>query len=186
MKNVLKIFGFPRSGTNLLELIVPLNFWVDVCQKSEFNDYLGWKHARPKDRATYNKISKLTNESFYFIFSYREKQEWINAMKKHWGSFELPHKFNKHSDYFVYNTPYGPEIYSSIEEFYDIQLKSYTSFCEYNPRNTLLVNYSDFKKNQNFVLDSIKEKFDFVPVHPYWVEITKKVNWNGQITNDGV
>jgi hypothetical protein len=186
MKNVLKIFGFPRSGTNLLETILPLNFWVSFCQKREFNNYLGWKHARPKDRLVYNEISKITNESFYFIFSYRNKEEWIYTYKnKHMGSFEMPSDFIKNDrKYFIFNTPNGPEIYSSIEEYYDLQLKSYVDFCEENPRNTLLVNYNDFKNDQSFVLNLIKEKFNFNPVHPYWVEINKKIHWDGSIKNE--
>lgn len=186
MKKRLKIFGLPRSGTNLLEYLLPLNFLVDFCLKREFNDYLGWKHARPKDPLVYKEIEKTTNEEFYFIFSIRNKEEWISAIKnKHCGSFEMPWDF-KESKQFIFNTPHGPEIYNNVEDYYNRQVNSYFNFFEKSKHNSLIVNYNDFKYDQFKLLETIENKFKFAKAQPNWIYINKKINWSGQIINEVV
>jgi hypothetical protein len=184
MKKRIKIFGLPRSGTNLLEHLLPLNFWSEFCLKRDFNDYLGWKHARPKDPSVYNEIEKITWEELFFIFSIRDKKEWIETIKqKHWESFEMPWDF-KNSSRFVFNTPHGPEIYRDPEEYYDRQIKSYFDFFQKNEKNSLIVNYNDFKQDQTKVLEKIEQKFQLERCQPNWTTINKKINWSGQIVNE--
>lgn len=183
MKKVLKIFGLPRSGTNLMEILIPLNFNVDTCLRREFNDHLGWKHARPLPIQNYNTLGHTLQEQYYFLFSIRDKEEWIKTInEKHWGSFEMPWEF-KNNNFYIFNTPMGPEIYENIEQFYDFQIQSYKDFCATNPDNALLVDYNDFKTDQTVLLNLIKNKFNFEMAQNAWITINKKINWNGQLTN---
>lgn len=175
----LKVFGLPRSGTNLLELLLPLNFDVYFCGRREFNDHLGWKHARPLPYPDYEALGRALGESYYFIFSIRDKCEWISAMEKHAGSFEMPRDFRS-ADCLIWNTPMGPEIYSDLAHYYRSQTSAYREFCVANPGRALLVNYSAFKGNQAILLNQIESYFSFPKIQDTWITITSQIDWHGR------
>ena len=185
MNSIIKIFGIPRSGTNLLQALVPLNFKISTCLKSHFNDYLGWKHAKPKDISNYKHIEEITKEKIIFLFSIREKESWKKAyLEKHRGSFELPWEWADKNDKFIFNTPHGPEIYDSIDIFYDSMIESYKNFSEKNSNLALIINYEDLLKDQIGVLQKIKDKFKLELAQESLIKINKKINWHGEITGE--
>lgn len=185
MKKIIKIFGLPRSGTNLLQILIPLNFKIETCLKKDFNDYLGWKHSKPKPIENYNEISKITNENFLFIFSIRDFESWKNAyLNKHKGSFEFPWSWANQKDKFIFNTPHGPELYDNIESFYQDRVKSYQDFCKENTDISLLIDYKDLLNNQCKVLQEVKDKFKLELAQEDFIRINKKINWHGEITGE--
>lgn len=185
MKEVVKIFGLPRSGTNLLEYIIPINFNIEICHKWEFNIHrLGWKHSKPKSPEVYDYIASLTGEKFYFVFSIRNRDEWLNSMMaNHWGSYELSHIYKSGSK-IVFNTPMGPELYKSFEDYYDQQTTAYTEFCNKNFENSLVINYSNFKYDQFSALKAVEKKFELERTQAELIYINKKIDWAGNIVNE--
>jgi hypothetical protein len=184
MKKI-KIFGLPRSGTNLTQILVPLNFKISTCLKKDFNDYLGWKHGKPHSIENYNKISEITKEEFLFLFCVREKENWKKAyLNKHKGSFEMPWEWSDQKDCFIFNTPHGPEIYKNIDEFYNDRVNSYKSFTDINPDKSYIVRYEDLFNDQIGVLKIIKDKFQLELAQENFIKINKKINWHGEIAGD--
>jgi len=185
---IVKIFGLQRSGTNLMDILIPLNFNLETCKRNaEQSDYLGWKHANPKHDHSYKEIEKITKDEIYFIFCYREKSEWIRVMKeKHLGNFETPYHwdFTKFTDNFILATPYGPEIYKSLEEYYDIRLENYYKFINKNQSKSILINFADLKNNQELVLENIKNKLNFEKINKNYITIKKRINCSGEITSN--
>lgn len=183
---IIKVFGLQRSGTNLMDLLIPLNFNVETCKRNgEKNDYLGWKHANPKHDHSYKTIEEITKDEIYFVFCYREKNEWLRAMReKHLGNFETPHycDFTKNTNNFILNTPCGPEIYNSLEEYYDIRLDNFLKFITQNKSKSILINFTDLKNNQEFVLENIKNKFNLEKINENYITIKKKINCHGEVT----
>jgi hypothetical protein len=148
---------------------------------------LGWKHANPKHDHSYKEIEKITQDEIYFVFCWREKNEWLKIMReKHIGNFETPWiwDFRKFTDNFILNTPYGPEIYKSLEEFYDIRLENYINFITKNQSKSILINFADLKNDQEIVLENIKNKFNFQKINENYITIKKIINCHGEITSN--
>jgi hypothetical protein len=188
MKTILKIMGLPRTGRNLLHLLVSLNFKNYVCNKNKWDfdvDYLGWKHHYAPDIKTINLIENRTGEYVIFLFSHRDFEDWQRVMKtKHMGRSELLTKFQKDldKDPIIYNSISGPKIYSNFKELYDDYNDSYFKFIKDNPERSALINYKNLIKNQSEIVYFIKDKFPQLELaYDKPVIIKKEINSEGQM-----
>jgi hypothetical protein len=171
MKNIIKIFGLPHSGTNIIHQLLNVNFTNYVCQKSHYNVHLfGWKHGTPKSIETYNKIESITKEKLLFIFTIRKYEIWKEKIKDLHGEF--PPWCD--DSFFIFNTPMGPEMYSSKYNFYIDRINTYKSFCNDNHDRTILIEYEDIIHNKIEVLEKIKKQFNLEQAEENWVTINKK------------
>ena len=62
MCSLIKIYGLPSSGTNVLNFSLALNFHEPISGLDHHGiHYLGWKHGKPMDVKTVNLIEKSSN-----------------------------------------------------------------------------------------------------------------------------
>jgi hypothetical protein len=129
MKPILKIYGLPHTGTNVLYWLLILNFKTYTCSKDNFDmDYLGWKHGIPLSQEAIECIKYTTNEEPLFIITNRSYESWSEAiLNRHHNTWEFPEKFQK-EPYFVFNTPMGIETYKSLQDFYEKRTEQYKTF----------------------------------------------------------
>lgn len=180
--------GLPRTGSNLLYLLVNLNFKNYVCNKNKYDldiDYLGWKHNYAPDIETIKIIENRTKEKVLLLFTHRDFESWQKVMKtKHLGRSELTTKFQKDldKDFIIYNSISGPKLYSSFKKLYDDYNNSYLKFIEENPEKSMWINYEDVLKDQIEVISLIKNKFTQLELtYDKIIPIKKEVNSEGQM-----
>jgi len=185
IKKILKVYGLPRSGTNVVQTLLSYNFKNYVAQIADHNvHYLGWKHGWLLSDSTYNFVEKITKEQILFIFTYRDYNSWQEAIiKRHTGTWEFPwHYWNRQGDKFVFNTPLGPEVYESMQDFYNKRHQDYQDFCNRHPRTTITINYKDLKNNQTRIVEQIQKKFNLELCVDQILTIKKTINSLGQPT----
>lgn len=185
MKDIIKIFGLPKTGTNLIEKLLALNIENYVCQHGDYHPnyhYLGWKHGKPKNLQVYDEIVKHTQERVYFIFMIRKFKEWEHSyFVNHYNSWEFPpYYFDLGVSTFVYNTPSGPEIYKNIEDLYITYNTEYKNFVLQNPERSVILEFEDLQKDQAKTVEKVIQKFNFKKLHPYIYEIRKKIDSGGR------
>ena len=184
MKEILKVYGMPRTGTNLLQCLLTINFKAYVCDLGEHHThYLGWKHGVPPSEIILEYIKKYTNEQPYFIFTNRNYDCWSESVKlKHQNTFEfLPRLANK--DIWFYNTPMGLEVYKDDLDFYTQRQKIYTDFCEQNPDISIMINFEDLQASQKGAVNKIKNKFNLELCNEFITPIKKQINSSGQLVD---
>lgn len=184
MKKILKLYGLPRTGTNVLYWLLTLNFKHYVCDLSEFGvQYLGWKHGWPISQEVLNAIIEQTQEQPLFVFTKRNYDTWKEAiLKRHQNTWEFPGRY-KSDKVFFYNTPLGFETYKDILDFYEQRTKVYEKFCLDNPEITIEVSFEDLQDKQTEVITRIKEKFNLDSAYEKIIEIHKKINCSGYWEN---
>lgn len=188
MNKIIKIFGLPRTGTNLMEKACILNFKDQICQKADYHPdyhYLGWKHGKPKPIETYDIIGKHLNYEVYFIFMIREFKSWQKSIfTNHLNSWEFPLSyFNMGWDKFIYNTPIGPEFYKNALELYEEYNSAYISFFQNNPQRSIFITFEELSLSQKNSLFLIKEKFNLEYSHESFYEVKKRVDSGGRIND---
>lgn len=182
---IIKVFGIPRTGTNVLELMLAVNFkQCYVCNKNNafFVHYLGWKHARPASLNTYKIMETKGNCELYFVFIIREFQEWKDhIIEKYIPTWEFPYPISEESSTFITQTPNGPEIYDSIKHYYDTMINSYLTLYNSISERSYIVNYADLKTKKTKILQEISTKFSLQQAEKHWVEINNYVDSLGNI-----
>jgi hypothetical protein len=185
MKVILKMFGMPRTGTNLLHLLMTLNFKNYVCGKAEHDeDFLGWKHGVPRDMGHYLELEKLSNESVRFVFTSREFESWKKSYTtKHFASWENPSRFAIRKDRVVFCTPVGMEIYRDLRDLYDTKTDIYHSFCQLNPDRAMIVPFELMTRDQEETVRFIQDKFDLERTQEHIVTIPKHIGSDGVLVD---
>jgi hypothetical protein len=178
MKNITaKIFGLPKTGTNVLRYLLNINFNINVCQESHYSvDYLGWKHSVPQKIEAYNFFESKKNTKILFFMCLREYSSWeksiANFAKN--SSFEFDYAQDLKAP-FIFYTPSGPELYKDSRHLYDEKNSKYLNFFLANDSNCFLVNFNDIKNNQKKLLLEIKNKFNIDPIEEEFIEIKKPI-----------
>ena len=185
MKVILKMFGLPRTGTNLLHLLLNLNFKNYVCGKAEHNqDHFGWKHAVPRDIEHYLELEGITGETIRFLFTSRGFESWqnsyLNFSEIH--QWESPKQF-RGGDKFVFCTPVGMEIYRDLRDLYDTKTDIYRSFCQLNPDRAMIVPFELMTRDQEGTVRFIQDKFGLERAQKHIVTIPKHINSEGVLVD---
>lgn len=182
MKTILKMFGMPRTGTNLLHWLMVLNFRNYVCAKSEHDeDHLGWKHGVPRNLAHYLELENMIGESVRFVFTTREYESWrASYCTKHFGSWENPSRYAVLKDGVIFCTPIGMEIYKNHRELYDTKMGAYEAFCRENPYRAMIIPFELLTKDQERAVIQIRDRFGLEMTHKEVVTLPK------QLTSQGV
>lgn len=178
MKTILKTFGLPRTGTNLLYWLLTLNFKNYVAARAEHDqDYLGWKHGVPREIEHYLELEDLLKETVRFVFTTRKYESWVTSYSvKHFGSWENPSRFAVNDKRSVFCTPVGLEIYKNPKDLYDTKNKAYLDFCDQNPDRAMIVSFEDLTSDQEGVVKAVQDKFGLEPSHNHIVTIPKHIN----------
>jgi hypothetical protein len=183
-KNIIKVFGLPKSGTNLIQLLLSLNLKNYVCQFADHPNmhYLGWKHGHPQDISTYDILEKHLNQKCYFVFMIRDFESWKESIiNRHSNSHEFPWKFSNLKKGIIYNTPIGPEYYNSLKELYDCYTNKYYEFAKKYNERCIVVDFKELQNSQTNVVFSIKEKFEMDLINKTVFEIKKQLDSAGNI-----
>lgn len=185
MRVILKMFGMPRTGTNLLHMLMTLNFKNYVCGKAEHEqDFLGWKHGVPQDMSHYLELEKIANESVRFVFTSREFESWEKSYTtKHFASWENPSRFAVNKGKVVFCTPVGLEIYRDLRDLYETKANAYQAFCRLNPDRTMIVPFELMTKDQAEAVLFVQEKFSLERTQAHVVTIPKHINSNGVLAD---
>lgn len=180
MKSILKIYGLPHSGTNVLYWLLTINFKTYTCSRSSFGvDYLGWKHGVPMSQETIEYVKKCTNEQPLFVFTERSYESWNEAIaKRHRDTWEFPKRFESRTS-FALGTPMGFEVFKNPLDFYNQRMNAYKEFCEVNKDISIMVPFRDVQTNQKSVIETIENKFKLSRQYVDIVEVHKKVDSNG-------
>lgn len=175
---LLKLYGLPRSGTNLLNILMSLNFHDSTCTFGEHNvHYLGWKHGKPSSIEATRTVEKISNVDIKFIFIIRDLENWKESvLNRHLGNWEFPnHTFSENEGELLYSTPMGYELYRNLEHLYEEYTTFYKNYAEANPEKCILVYYKDLQEDQVNTVLQIKQKFDLSLVYKKPIPIIKKV-----------
>lgn len=185
MKKILKLFGLPRTGTNVTHYLLALNFknYVSTyCQHTQH--YLGWKHGLPKRTCTYEKIELLTEEEICFVFTLRNFKEWEDAiLEKHFQcSWEFPPQFKSRSP-LVYMTPNGPEIYNNFCHLHSSYELAYKTFALENDSRCYLLDFKNLKtpEGQKSEMTKIYNKFSLDKNYDVFLPMLKKIDEAGTV-----
>jgi hypothetical protein len=181
---LLKLYGLPRSGTNLLNFSMSLNFEETTCGFGEHNlHYLGWKHGKPSDIKTIKAIENISNVDIRFIFIVREFESWKEAiLNRHLGNWEFPHHtFSEKEGEFLYSTPMGYELYQNIEHFYVEYTNFYKNYAKKNTKKCILVSFEELQKDQIKVMSSIKDKFELSLIYDDIINIKKTIQMSERL-----
>jgi hypothetical protein len=173
-KKFVKIYGLPRSGTNYVEKILNLNFNnINVLTGGNIT---GWKHGKVSDHNPVDWTGKnwnMKDESWDVIEGYLSeikpyKSDLMAAVEE--GTmcyiFVLKHPWSWFDSYYRYCKKYGlklpsPKIAANHYNTYNID---YYNFHLQKPLHRLMLRYDDFNVyGLSTVLDSIKDKFGFIP-----------------------
>lgn len=184
MNTIIKIYGLPRSGTNLLHFLFSLNFYEPLCGHDHHGiHYLGWKHSKPSDVDTIKLIEKLSNVSIKFIFIIRNFDDWKQSiLDKHIGIHPFTHPtYSNNEGELLYQTPNGFEKYENFYHLYTEYINSYSNFINNNPDNSLLIAYEDLQMSQEDVIIKVKEKFNLSMVYKNPMPVYKTVQMNERL-----
>lgn len=161
-KNVIKIFGIERSGTNYLQKLLQMNF-NDLLV---FTNGFGWKHGKPQDpdkwikskeclEKDYFSFLRKENKSIDFIVIIKDPYYWHNSIKKF-----AKQKYDFHQQFTKYNTLYGAYI--------DL-LENNTPFF----KRGLYMRYEDILKNPGLALEKIQEFYGYESHNGGWFNPVK-------------
>jgi hypothetical protein len=181
---LIKLYGLPRSGTNLLNFLMSLNFHETTCGFGEHNvHYLGWKHGKPSSIETVKVVEKVSGVDINFVFIIRDFEGWKEAiLNRHLGNWEFPlHTFSMNEGELLYSTPIGYELYSNLEHLYEEYTTFYKNYEKQNPTKCILVYYKDLQKDQVKVILQIKERFGLSLVYPNPVPLIKQIQMSERI-----
>jgi len=187
VKKIVKVLGLPRTGTNLVQLLLNLNFKNYVCEECEhYQHYLGWKHGLPLPKETYETLERMTQEEIFFVLTTREYDSWQRAVAhKHIGkSWEFPERFHFHGNNpFVFVTPNQYEFYKDLREFYEVRTKAYSDFAEANPDRCYVVKFENLKTPEGQKEEVLKlgKKFGLTfSQKEELIHISKQLDWDGR------
>lgn len=181
---LLKLYGLPRSGTNLLNFLMSLNFHESICGYGEHGvHYLGWKHGKPSNIETIKVVERISSSDINFVFIIRDLENWKEAvLNRHLGNWEFPdHTFSENEGELLYSTPTGYELYRNLEHLYEEYTNFYKNYVEANPKKCILVHYKDLQKNQVKTVLEIKEKFNLSLVYDNPMPVYKTVQMNERL-----
>jgi hypothetical protein len=180
VKRILKIYGLPRTGTNVLHWLLTVNFKNYVSDLSEFGThYLGWKHGLPPSDNILEHIIKQTGEEVLFVFTKRDYDSWEEAvLTRHQNTWEFPSRFQS-NDCFFFNTPVGFEVYRDIKEYHDAKQDLYEDFCLRHPDISALVSFENLQSNQVQVVETLRDKFNLELNALTITSIPKRINSSG-------
>ena len=184
MMKFLKLYGLPRSVTNLLNFLMSLNFYEYTCMFAEHNvHYLGWKHGKPSNIETIKVVERISDQCINFVFIIRSFENWKEAiLNRHLGHWEFPnHTFSEEEGELLYSTPTGYELYRNLEHLYEEYTTIYKNYAEANPEKCILVYYEDLQKDQVKTVLQIKEKFDLSLVYENPIPIIKQLQMNERL-----
>ena len=184
MDKLIKLYGLPRSGTNLLNFLMSLNFEETVCGLGEHNvHYLGWKHGKPSDIETIKTLEKISNVDIKFVFIIRKFEDWKDAIiSRHLGNWEFPnHTFSDKEGEFLYSTPMGYELYNNIEELYNQYTIFYINYAKQNPTKCALIYFEDLISNQEKTIKYLSKKFKLKLNYEKVIPIIKQIQMNERL-----
>lgn len=181
---LIKLYGLPRSGTNLLNFLMSLNFNEITCGL-EHNDihYLGWKHGKPSNIETIKVIEKISDVDIKFVFIIRDFEGWKDAiLNRHKGNHPFPnHTFSENEGELLYYTPMGYELYNNLEHLYEEYTTFYINYAKQNPTKCILVYYKDLQIDQVKVILQIKEKFGLCLVYDNPIPLIKQIQMSERL-----
>lgn len=180
MRRVVKIFGLPRTGTNLLHHLMAVNFKEHIATAAEHGvDHLGWKHGLPLPIGSYDFLGKVLGEELSFVFTRRDFDSWRQAYEtRHSGTWENPNRYRS-KDKFVFVTPMGPQIYGSIREYYEKHMGAYEDFARANPSRSCLVDFHLLTDQQEDVVRYLQTTLNLEPSQPKPCTISKRIGSTG-------
>jgi hypothetical protein len=184
MKQILKIYGMPRTGTNVLQLLLALNFKTYVSNIGEHGvHYLGWKHGVPPSDNVIKHVKRVSNELPLFVFTNREYNTWSEAIKqRHQNTYEFLERFSN-KDVWFYNTPVGFEIYKDDLDFYTQRQNYYKEYCNTHKDTSIMIDFEDLKDKQTEVVLKIADKFnlELTTERDKVINVHKYIDCSGQI-----
>lgn len=179
-RKVVKIFGLPRTGTNLLHHLMAVNFKEHIATTAEHGvDHLGWKHGLPLPIESYGFLGKVLREELLFVFTKRNFDSWLEAFEtRHKNTWEYPNRYQQ-KDTFVFVTPMGPQIYGSIREYYEKHMGAYEAFVEANPSRSCLVDFELLSNRQEEVVRRLQTALALEPSQLGPCTISKRIDSSG-------
>ena len=177
MKPILKIYGLPHSGTNVVYALLNLNFETYTCSTANFGvDYLGWKHGFPMSLEVIEYVKITTREQPLFVFTYRDYESWEEALyRNNHCEFDTAY-----TDKFVFHTPTETRVYSSPLDYYNALTDSYRMFQVANADISVEVSFEDLHSNQKRLVQTIGDKFNLKRCYEEVVEINKLITGDGE------
>lgn len=179
MTKLIKLYGLPRTGTNLLNLLMGFNFKEFVCTKSQHDvHYLGWKHGKPAPKKVISVIEEITQTDIYFVFIKRALESWKDAIEnRHKGNWEFPfHTYSYEVGKFLYSTPMGYELYESIDDLHFNYNSFYEQYTSENDSKCIVVTFEELIENQTQLINKIKRKFNLTLAYEKPIEIKRQVS----------
>jgi hypothetical protein len=182
LQPVLKVYGLPRTGTNVTELLLALNFECLVATQDESSHpnihYLGWKHGLPPALTEWEPIEQFMSQKVYCVFTHRPYESWVEAVTtRHSPSHEFPRAITRGV---LFATPIKNEYYPSYRDLYMRYQQAYEAFARQHPERAIVVNFDDLLSNQQQVVTLVAERFGLDHRDPV-VNITKKVSSAGKL-----
>jgi hypothetical protein len=178
MNKIVKIFGLHNSGTNVLNLLLRLNFDNFICLKE-----LGWKHQTIKDFDYFLKLEKLTNAEICLVFCVRDPYDWCYRFIKNSYEYEIK---SVSAPLFIKWS--NQEYYESVVEMYNQKLKNYLEILNVYKDKSTFVKYEDLIDNQSNTLEDLYKKLNLSKslVNKDFIILNKKISSEMQITNEKI
>lgn len=181
--SVIKIFGLPRSCTNVVEIALSTNFKVNV-----LTNYPDWKHG--KAIHVHNELNceakNLYTNDLKYVICTKNPYDWLNSL----NSFENKTKLSKPKEFlnFLKNTAWHYKKYEElglssgkpIEVFNELMIQWFTAL---DMSRTIQIKHEEFMNNQIEVLNSIREKFKLEPKQVEIQKIDKRVAPCAKVTD---
>jgi hypothetical protein len=180
---VVKVYGLPRTGTNVTELLLAMNLQCYVAAQDEFSHpnmhYLGWKHGLPPTLAEWEPIEQFLNQKVYCVFMQRPYESWVEAVtKRHNPSHEFPRPIARG---ILYATPLKHEYYPSYRDLHTHYDEHYSAFAQAHPERAVTVPFDLLRSNQEEVVRTVAERFG-LPRRQTLVTIDKPITSAGKLS----
>jgi len=181
MRDWIKIYGLPRTGTNYVQSLISTNFIIQTTH------FFGWKHAAPfykidwtgsdwakpfgmerpdivaKALPIKDEVEKaLEIGRFYFIITVKNPYAWY-VSNKSFGHLKL-----KRDGITVLD--------EKFMEWYNERNNQYYDYYQTKPFNTHFIKYEDFYHNGYInVLNEVQKKFNLEIRHKEYSNFTKVI-----------
>ncbi|MHA1949706.1 MAG: hypothetical protein ACW99G_06920 [Candidatus Thorarchaeota archaeon] len=190
--NILKIFGLPRTCTNVTEVLIVSNF---ICRL--YNNFPCWKHGDNtiKGRVLHTvdgKGKEVKTDNLKYIVSTKNPYDWLWSLYSFENRTKLKNKKTiddflelpswHYSSKLAHNGKWKKDISNPIDVF-NYLTKQWLTMC---PEGTIQVKHEDIisEEGQLLVLNNIENKFNLEKKQEDFITRPKRIDPARKITKN--
>ena len=163
--SVIKVFGLPRSCTNITEVLLRTNFKVRV-----INNFPCWKHGENthEGRSIHDEQRNIHTDELKFIICKKHPFDWLWSMYTFEKRKETPSEFIRIEGFRHYKKSNPIDIFNKLMKHWLTMYKDSSILIS--------VKQEDLAAGQILILEKIRDNFDLIMKGEELIEVNKRIN----------